>query len=184
MEILSLPFDGVKLINLKQHIDNRGLFSEIFSEKLQSLLNIKSPLSQVNFSHSLLKGTIRGLHYQVPPAQQGKLIWVVQGDILNVILDVRLNSDTFGQHIKVNVSDSLQVLYLPPGFANGFCTLKPDTKVCYMTTAPYSRAHERGILWNDPELAIEWPISDERAIVSPKDQINSSLKNMDKDNLL
>ena len=178
MELFSFSLDGIKLINFKKWTDNRGIFSEVFNKKLQDLLKIKFFPSQVNFSHSFLKGTVRGLHYQVQPFEQGKFVWVIQGELLDVIVDIRKNSPCFGQHIKVNLrADRMQALYIPAGFAHGFCTLESDTKVCYMVTASYSPEHEKGLLWNDPTLAIDWPISEKEAILSDKDRKNSLFQN-------
>lgn len=141
------------------------------------MLDIQTIPSQINFSHSFLKGTIRGLHYQIPPFAQGKFVWVIQGEILDVVVDIRKNSLSFGQHIKVHLkADKMQALYIPPGFAHGFCTLESDTKVCYMVTSPYAPQYERGLLWNDPLLSIEWPVSEKEAIISDKDRKNPLFK--------
>lgn len=119
---------------------------------------------------SLLRGTVRGLHYQVPPKFQAKLVRVTRGRILDVAVDIRQGSPTYGQHVSVELSeDNGLQLYIPVGFAHGFCTLEDATEVSYKVSDFYSPDHDRGLLWNDPRIAIPWPITAAGAIVSEKD---------------
>jgi dTDP-4-dehydrorhamnose 3,5-epimerase len=159
-------------ITPKRHGDGRGHFVELFRADL-----FKSKVGDVSFvqhNQSLSRpvGTVRGLHYQVAPAAQGKLVRCVRGAILDVAVDIRRSSPTFGQHVAVELSaDTDAQLWIPEGFAHGFCTLTPDTEVWYAVTHIYSPTHERGLLWNDPELGIDWPVTAESATVGPRDAV-------------
>jgi dTDP-4-dehydrorhamnose 3,5-epimerase len=126
---------------------------------------------QDNHSLSGPKGTIRGLHYQSPPFAQDKLIRVVRGSILDVAVDLRQGSPTYGKHVAALISArAWNQILVPIGFAHGFCTLEADTEIIYKVTNYYSPEHDLGVLWNDPELGIEWPVSAARYVLSPKDQ--------------
>jgi dTDP-4-dehydrorhamnose 3,5-epimerase len=126
--------------------------------------------AQENYSYSAAKHTVRGLHWQTPPHAQQKMVQVLHGKILDVAVDVRLNSPWFGQHVSVELSaNNLQQLYVPAGFAHGFCTLESDTSVLYRVDAFYSAKHDGGIRWNDPNLGIAWPTDSAAAAVSDKD---------------
>lgn len=159
-------------ITPKRHADSRGYFVELFRADL-----FKSHAGDVDFvqhnqSLSRQVGTVRGLHYQISPAAQGKLVRCVRGSILDVAVDIRRSSPTFGQHVAVELSaDKDSQLWVPVGFAHGFCTLTPDTEVWYAVTNTYSPAHERGLLWNDPALKIAWPVDAESAALSPRDAV-------------
>jgi dTDP-4-dehydrorhamnose 3,5-epimerase len=122
---------------------------------------------------SLERGVVRGLHLQRPPTAQAKLVRVNRGAIFDVILDMRPNSATFGRHAWVELSSrEWNQLYIPEGYAHGFCTLEPDTEVMYKASRYYSPADEVGVLWNDAELGIPWPVEPEAALLSPKDARN------------
>jgi dTDP-4-dehydrorhamnose 3,5-epimerase len=138
-------------------------------------------LSYTRDNHSLSAqvGTTRGLHFQSPPCAQAKLVRVIRGAVLDVSVDLRASSLTFGRHISVELSASnWRQVFIPIGFAHGFCTLEPDTEVLYKVTDYYSPAHDQGLAWDDPDLAIEWPISAERAILSEKDRNNPRLRDL------
>ncbi len=144
--------------NQKRFGDERGFFCETYSTRDFAEAGITDVFVQDNHSFSADAGTIRGLHFQLPPHEQAKLLYVVRGAVLDVAVDLRAGSSTYGKHVAVELSaeNALQ-LYVPAGFAHGFCTLVPDTAVYYKVTALYAPNHESGILWNDPELAIAWP---------------------------
>ena len=126
---------------------------------------------QDNHVRNPLKGTLRGLHYQVPPAAQGKLVRVTRGAIFDVAVDIRRGSPSFGRHAAaVLTADNWYQLWIPPGYAHGYCTLEDDTEVQYKTTDFYNPAHDRGIGWDDPVLMITWPVTIETAIVSDRDR--------------
>lgn len=163
--------DGLVLLRTKEFADARGVFMEAWSRRDFASLGVAEDFVQDNLSRSTQAGTIRGLHFQAPPHAQAKLVRVVRGRILDVAVDIRPESPTFRQHLTVELSaaNGLQ-LYLPAGFAHGFCTLEPDTEVAYKTSAFYAPKHDRGIAWNDPELAIDWPVRADEAVLSDKDR--------------
>lgn len=171
---LSLP--AVRLIVPDRFGDDRGFFSESYSRRTLADAGIEDEFVQDNHSLSAQAGTVRGLHYQLPPFAQAKLVRVTRGAILDVAVDIRRGSPTFGQHVAATLSAAAwNQLYVPVGFAHGFCTLEPDTEVIYKVSAYYSRAHDRGIRWNDPELRLAWPVDMAAAILSAKDQIQPRL---------
>ena len=153
-----------------RHDDSRGHFTELFRNDLFKARVADVMFVQYNQSLSRLVGTVRGLHYQLAPAAQGKLVRCVRGTILDVAVDLRRASPTFRKHVAIELSSETQMqLWIPEGFAHGFCTLTPDTEVWYAVTHPYSPVHERGIVWNDPELGIDWPVSTAAATVGARD---------------
>jgi dTDP-4-dehydrorhamnose 3,5-epimerase len=166
-------FPDLILFAPKRHHDSRGFFSETFSLRHLANLGIEDDWVQDNYSLSLDKGVVRGLHLQRPPSAQAKLVRVNRGAILDVVFDMRPNSPTFGCHTAVELSArEWNQLYIPEGYAHGFCTLEADSEVIYKTSRYYSPADELGILWNDPALGIEWPVDAETALLSPKDAAN------------
>jgi dTDP-4-dehydrorhamnose 3,5-epimerase len=170
VEFTHCTIPGVILITPKRHADSRGYFVELFRADLFKENAADVPLVQHNQSLSRQAGTVRGLHYQLPPAAQGKLVRCVRGAILDVAVDIRRSSPTFGRHVAVELAgDADSQLWIPAGFAHGFCTLKPDTEVWYGVTSTYSPDHERGLLWSDPDLGIAWPTAAETASLSPRD---------------
>jgi len=177
MKIEKLAIDGLLLIEPKKIGDARGFFSETF--RVDKFEAAAGPVRfvQDNQSLSAKKGTVRGLHYQKAPRGQGKLVRVLKGAILDVAVDARKGSPTFGQHVAVELSEAnwLQ-LYLPEGFLHGFCTLSDDVEVLYKCTDYYSPEHDAGVRWNDPALGIKWPVAD--ALVSDKDRNAPLFKDM------
>jgi dTDP-4-dehydrorhamnose 3,5-epimerase len=142
----------------ERHDDSRGFLSEVYSRKALISSGIDMEFVQDNHSLSTTVGTVRGLHYQIAPMAQTKLVRVVRGAIFDVAVDLRRHSLTFGHHVAVVISaKEWNQIFVPIGFAHGFCTLAPDTEVLYRASDYYSPAHERGLLWNDPALAIKWP---------------------------
>jgi dTDP-4-dehydrorhamnose 3,5-epimerase len=158
MLVQSLQISGVKLVTPKRMYDERGFFSETYNRRRLAEAGIPVDFVQDNHSFSSRKGVVRGLHFQISPHAQGKLIRVARGAIFDVALDIRRGSPTFGRHVSTVLSaDNWAQLWIPVGFAHGFCTLKPDTEVLYKTTAYYSAEYSRGIRWDDPALRIAWP---------------------------
>lgn len=168
MQIERTALDGVLLLHPKKHGDARGFVSETFKISALRDAGIADEWVQDNHSFSAQAGTIRGLHFQAPPMAQAKLVRVLRGAILDVALDIRRTSPTYGQHIAVELSaENFAQLYIPAGFAHGFCTLTDDTEILYKVSAEYAPAQEGGVLWNDPDLAIAWPVRE--AVTSPRD---------------
>lgn len=168
MEVQATEIPEVKLLRPRRHQDQRGFFSETYNARSFAAVGLPTEYVQDNQSLSIPPGVLRGLHYQIPPFAQGKLVRVLRGSILDVAVDIRLSSPTFGKHVQVMLSaENGQQLWIPPGFAHGFLTLEANTEVLYKVTEYYSPNHERGILWNDPELAIDWPLS--QPILSQRD---------------
>jgi len=171
MQVIPTEIPAVKLIVPKKFGDHRGFFSEVYSRKALATLGIASEFVQDNHSLSVEKGVLRGLHYQVAPMAQDKLVRVVHGAILDVAVDIRRDSQTFGRHVTAVLSaENWQQIFVPTGFAHGFVTLQPNTEVLYKVTNYYSPSHERGIRWNDPKLGIDWGIDEARAILSNRDR--------------
>jgi dTDP-4-dehydrorhamnose 3,5-epimerase len=171
LDLSSLEFPDVKLIKPPRFADERGFFSDIYNRQALSASGILTDFVQDNFSVSKAVGTIRGLHFQAPPMAQAKLVMVLKGHIMDVVVDCRSGSSTYGRHMSLNLdAQDWQQLYIPAGFAHGFCTIEPDTMVFYKVSAPYAPKLERGVLWNDPDLGINWPVSAENAVLSDKDK--------------
>ncbi len=169
MKATALKLEGAKLLEPIIHGDNRGFFMESYNEQVMNELGIEHRFIQDNHSLSAESGVLRGLHYQLNPKAQTKIIHVIAGAIYDVIVDVRKDSDTFGQWMGFILSaDNKRQLLVPQGFAHGFCTLVANTQVAYKVDQYYSPEHDRGILWNDPALGIDWPISE--PILSEKDK--------------
>lgn len=155
----------------KKFGDGRGFFSETYSARRFEQAGITDLFVQDNHSLSAQVGTVRGLHFQIAPHAQSKLVRVVRGAILDVALDIRRGSPTFGQHIAVELSaEAWNQLFVPIGFAHGFCTLQPDTEVLYKVNAYYAPEAEFGVLWCDEELGIDWPIGAGNPVLSEKDR--------------
>ena len=151
--------------------DHRGFFSEVFKREAFEAEGIHIDWMQDNQSFSAEKGTIRGLHFQAPPAAQDKLVRVLRGSIYDVAVDIRSGSPTYGQWIGVTLSaEAWNQLLVPAGFAHGFMTLEPDCEVLYKVSGPYSKEAEGAIRWDDPDLAIEWPDIGCAPTLSEKDE--------------
>lgn len=179
MDVSLTKIPDVRVMKPRRFGDHRGFFSETFNAKAFAEVGIPQAFVQDNHSLSGPRGTIRGLHFQIPPFAQDKLVRVVRGSILDVAVDIRRKSPTFGQSVAVVLSaEEWNQLYIPVGFAHGFCTLEPDTEVIYKVTNFYSAEHDRGLLWNDPELAIDWPVSADDAVLSDKDKLHPLLKDL------
>jgi len=163
--------DGPLLITPNKFGDERGFFSETYNKKLLTDSGFDKEFVQDNQSLSTQKGVIRGLHFQTPPHAQDKLVRVVRGSILDVAVDIRKDSPSFGKHIAVELSaENWQQLLVPIGFAHGFCTLQPDTEVVYKVSEYYSPECDAGIAFDDCDININWPIDPSKAILSEKDK--------------
>jgi dTDP-4-dehydrorhamnose 3,5-epimerase len=170
MRIIPTAMPDVKIVESQQFGDSRGWFSETWNVKDFATAGLDCSFVQDNLSFSADKGVVRGLHYQIPPFAQAKLVRVITGKIFDVSVDLRRDSPTFGQHVTVELDgDSERMLWVPEGFAHGFCTLTPNVRLLYKVSAGYAPAHERSIHWRDPDLAITWPIEEYQAILSDKD---------------
>jgi len=166
---LSLP--GVLLIRSNRFHDPRGYFAETYVQSDYLAVGIGNTFVQDNQSYSVAPGTLRGLHFQTSPFEQAKLVRVLRGKIVDVVVDLRRSSPTYGQHVAVTLSaENGEQLFVPAGFAHGFCTLVPDTEVAYKVDAAYSAAHDCGVNWADPDLGIQWPVEKGSEVLSDKDR--------------
>ena len=170
MKAISSTIPGVILLEPKVFCDSRGYFFESFNQKtFEEAIGLSPRFVQENHSKSI-KGVLRGLHYQLPPKAQGKLVRVIHGEIFDAVVDIRKDSPTFGQWLGEMISaDNKKQLWIPPGFAHGFLTLSETAEILYKATDFYAPECERCIAWNDPEIGIEWPLQGE-PILSKKDQ--------------
>ncbi|MFC1549118.1 dTDP-4-dehydrorhamnose 3,5-epimerase [Candidatus Omnitrophota bacterium] len=164
-----LEIPDVLLIGPKVFEDERGFFVETYKYTDFAESGLNERFVQDNHSRSIQGGTLRGLHYQGDPKAQAKLIRVVKGSIFDVAVDIRPGSDTYGKWVSATLSaDSKEMMYIPKGFAHGFCTLEDDTEIIYKCSEAYSPEHDRGIIWNDPTIGINWPTSD--PVLSERDK--------------
>ncbi len=171
MQIERTAIDGVLIVRPRKFEDTRGFFAPVFREADMATAGVAHGWVQENQSLSRRKGTVRGLHFQRPPFAQAKLVRVVRGAAMDVCVDMRAGSPTFGRHVAVELTaDNLTQIYIPAGFAHGFCTRVEDTEVLYKVSAGWSVEHESGVRWNDPALGINWPVSDADAVLSDKDK--------------
>jgi dTDP-4-dehydrorhamnose 3,5-epimerase len=162
---------AVKIVTPTKHGDARGFFSEVYNLAAFEKAGLPLTFVQDNHSYSAANGVLRGLHFQTPPFAQDKLVRVARGAILDVAIDIRRSSPTFGKHVAVELSaENWRQLLIPIGFAHAFITLMPDVEVLYKTTAPYSAAHDRGIAWDDPAIGIVWPSPPGGLVLSDKDR--------------
>lgn len=180
MTIKTTPIPGLLIIEPRVFEDNRGCFFELFNDAAYQENGIETGFVQDNVSYSI-KNTIRGLHYQLAPYAQTKLVQVLKGHVLDVAVDLRENSPTFGQHYAIELSEENKLqFYIPKGFAHGFRALSDDVVFIYKCSAPYNKNAERGINFNDKELGIDWKINVNEAIVSPKDEVLPAFNEADK----
>ena len=171
MHVEATAIPAVKIVTPKKFGDERGFFSETYSKAAWDRARLDFVFVQDNHSFSAAVGTLRGLHFQIAPFAQDKLIRVGRGRILDVAVDVRRSSPTFGKYVAVELSvDNWRQLLVPIGFAHAFVTLEPDCEVLYKTTAPYSPEHDRGLAWDDPGIGIEWPLPEGGPTLSDKDK--------------
>jgi dTDP-4-dehydrorhamnose 3,5-epimerase len=171
LEVLPLLLPDVKLVRTKRIADLRGYFAEVYVHQDFAMAGIADDFVQDNQSFSIAAGTVRGFHFQISPFAQAKLVRVLRGKILDVVVDLRRTSGTFGKHVTVDLSaENGDQLFVPAGFAHGFCTLVPNTEVFYKVDNVYSANHDRGLNWADPALGIHWPVTESQAILSERDK--------------
>ncbi|MFW5658965.1 MAG: dTDP-4-dehydrorhamnose 3,5-epimerase [Bacteroidota bacterium] len=176
-KLTTTALDGLLIIDPDVFGDERGYFKELFNKQTLAELGFEAEFVQDNLSYSQ-QGALRGLHFQAPPHAQGKLVFVTVGKVLDVVVDIRKSSATYGQSLRTELSaDNHRMLYVPPGFAHGFSVLSPDCIFQYKCTNYYNKASEGGILWNDPQLNIDWQVDE--PIVSDKDRKLPTLSNFD-----
>lgn len=170
VELVAEALDGVKLIRARRFEDDRGFFSETWNARAFAAIGIDTAFIQDNHSRSVRTGTVRGLHYQAPPFAQAKLVRVSQGRVMDVAVDARAGSPTYGQHFKAELSaeNGLQ-LFVPAGFLHGFMTLEDDCHVQYKVDNYYDKASDGAVRFDDPALAIDWGLPADRAVLSQKD---------------
>jgi dTDP-4-dehydrorhamnose 3,5-epimerase len=179
MDVQALAIPDVKLITPKVHRDARGLFCETYRADALTRAGVDITFVQDNYSLSTQKGVVRGLHFQTAPHAQDKLVRVIRGSILDVAVDLRRSSPTYGKHVSAVLSaDNWAQLLVPVGFAHAFLTLEPNTEVAYKVSAYYAPECDKGLRWNDPALGIAWPIDPADAILSEKDQNLPLLKDL------
>jgi dTDP-4-dehydrorhamnose 3,5-epimerase len=177
MQVIPTELPDVKVIVPKRIKDARGFFSETYSRRALADAGIDVEFVQDNQSLSVERGVVRGLHYQLPPMAQHKLVRVVRGAILDVAVDIRRGSPTFGRHVAVRIgAEEWNQILVPIGFAHGFVTLEPNTEVIYKVSNSYSPAHDRGLRWDDPGLNINWGIDPRAAILSERDRKHPTLR--------
>ncbi|MCW8087485.1 dTDP-4-dehydrorhamnose 3,5-epimerase [Sabulicella glaciei] len=171
MKVTPQPIPEVLLIEPRKFGDARGFFSEVWKRSALREAGLDAEFVQDNHSFSAERGVLRGLHFQRPPTPQGKLVRVVRGAILDVAVDVREGSPSYGNHVAVELSaENWRQLWVPRGFAHGFVTLTADCEVLYKVDAEYDPATDAGIAWDDPDLGIQWPLPPGGPVLSDKDR--------------
>lgn len=169
MKFVEAPLAGAYVIELEPFLDKRGLFARTFCQKEFAIIGFHKQIVQINHSVTRQKGSIRGMHYQLPPACDTRIIRCVQGKVFDVMVDIRAGSPTFMQWHGVELStDNMLMVYIPEGFAHGFQTLADNAELIYHHSAFYSPEHEQGLRFDDPSLGINWPLS--VSVISSKDQ--------------
>ncbi len=172
--------EGLKIVVPKRLGDERGYFVETYNAERLAEQGIGAVFVQDNQSFSKELGTLRGLHFQIPPFAQAKLVRVTAGAILDVAVDLRKASPTYGQYVSVELSaENDRQLFIPAGFAHGFCTLMPETVLTYKVDAHYSASHDTGIIWSDPDVGVEWPRFANANTLSAKDKTLVRLRDIE-----
>lgn len=179
MRVEALAIADVKLIFPRKFQDPRGFFSETWNQDRFADAGIPGPFIQDNHAVSTVAGVMRGLHCQIGPNAQGKLVRCVRGAIFDVAIDVRRGSRTFGQYVGAEISaENWAQIWVPVGFLHAYCTLTADTEVIYKVDAPWDKAAERGVIWNDPDIGIKWPFAEQDVILSDKDKVLPRLRDL------
>ena len=179
LRIERLSLEGLVLIVPQRHADSRGFFVETYNRKAMIEAGIANTFVQDNQSLSVQTGTIRGLHFQLAPEPQAKMVRVVQGSVFDVGVDLRAGSPTYGRWAGATLTaEGGEQLFLPVGFAHAFCTLEPDTVVAYKVDGFYNKGAEGGLRWDDPDIGIEWPVAKHKVQVSEKDAALPALRDL------
>ncbi len=179
MDVTKTEIPGVVLITPARFGDDRGFFSEIYNRRALADIGIHADFKQENYSYSADRGTLRGLHFQLPPATQTKLLRVVKGAVLDVCVDCRIGSPTYGKHVKAEITaESRQQILCPQGFAHGMLTLMPHTEIAYRVDAYYAPDLDSGVSFDDPDLAIDWPLPMKDIILSEKDRKQPAFRDL------
>jgi dTDP-4-dehydrorhamnose 3,5-epimerase len=172
MKFTETPLQGAFIIDLEKRGDDRGFFARFFCEREYQQHGLNHKIVQANTSFSRYRGTLRGMHYQLAPKGEDKIVRCLKGSLLDVIIDLRPDSPTFLKHFRIELTaESRTMLYVPKGFAHGFLTLEDHTEAFYLVTEFYSPEHERGVRYNDPKFGIQWPL--EPAVISDKDKAHA-----------
>ncbi len=177
VEATAIP--DVKIITPRKFGDHRGFFSETYNRQDFAKAGLDFEFVQDNHSCSPMTGTLRGLHFQSAPFAQGKLVRVTRGRVFDVAVDIRRSSPTFGRHVGLELSaENWRQLFIPVGFAHGFCTLEPNTEVIYKVTNYYSVDNDLGLAWDDPDLGVDWPLDRQKATLAGKDRAHPRLRDL------
>jgi dTDP-4-dehydrorhamnose 3,5-epimerase len=180
MRFERLDIESVRVLMPGKRGDSRGFFSETFRKDVLATAGINAEFVQDNHVYSAERGVLRGLHFQIPPHPQGKLVRCIRGSILDVCVDIRAGSPTYGHHVAVELSAAnWKQLWIPSGFAHGYVTLEPDTEVIYKVTDYWAPDCERAIAWNDTSLGIDWRLTANGLILSEKDKNNPTLQQLE-----
>lgn len=180
VKVHATAIEAVRLLEPARHIDERGFLSEVYNEATLTSLGITDRFVQENHILSTHQGTLRGLHFQIPPKSAAKLVRVVSGSIFDVAVDLRRNEPSFGSWVSsVLTAHNWRQMFIPDGFAHGFCTLEPKTEVSYLTSSFWDPEFDRGLRWDDPSLAISWPVSSDEVTISSKDKRLPFLADLD-----
>lgn len=171
------PLEGNYLIQMEPRTDHRGFFARCFCEDEFAAHGLETQWAQISMSMNTHTATLRGLHFQIQPKSETKLVQCVKGAIWDVVVDLRQDSDTFGKWFGSELSEDNQtMMYIPKGFAHGFISLVPSSEILYFMSSPHSPKHERVMSWNDPQLSIDWPIVP--SVISNRDQSGLSLSDV------
>jgi dTDP-4-dehydrorhamnose 3,5-epimerase len=179
VSVTPMAIEGPLLVEVRRFGDHRGFFMETYSQRDFEAVGIPERFVQDNHSRSAAVGTLRGMHFQIAPHAQAKLVRVLRGAILDIVVDLRRASPSFGRHVSCHLSgETGEQFYVPAGFAHGFVTLEPDTEVAYKVTDYYAPECDRGLAWDDPELALPWPELPGGPVLSDKDRVHPQLRDL------
>ncbi len=177
MKVESLAIQEVKLLTPPRYNDPRGFFSETWKQGAFADAGVPGPFIQDNHAVSTSRGVLRGLHCQIGPNAQGKLVRCVRGAIFDVAIDIRKGSPTYGKWVGAEISaENWTQIWVPVGFLHAYCTLTEETEVIYKVTGPYDKSAERGVIWNDPDIGIQWPVAAGQVLLSDKDKVLPRLR--------
>lgn len=171
MQVHDTELDGVKIVEPDRHTDDRGWLSELWNPRALADAGLELAFVQDNLTHNPRAGSVRALHFQAPPREQGKLIVCITGAIYDVALDIRVGSPTYGRHVGIELrGDDPRQLWIPAGFAHGYCAIEAGSTVLYKMTAPYDGPATGGVMWNDPALGIDWPVAPGAEVAIERDR--------------